>query len=791
MVTITNTKISICLKVNQNKVFTKNFLVHLLDNYFEGMELICITDKKTFSSINIFLKNHNMPTYFKKDTSNILDYVNGDYFLFLDSSDWISGDIEKICKVMDDEKLDIFLNDQIFTQNYFNEKEYCSITDLLNQERISHGMYANILFNQPKYSQNIYKTNFLRKNAADIPNYILQHLDFYFKTMFSTIKVGYGKNSFLQKRFKKDYSLEERILLNFNLNENDNVNDELLQVDLFFNEISKIIDFFIERDIYNEYKYNLLNYLFDLFRNIFEMDIYNNQYYYQKLKVILTNNFSSLHADLVLNLKEENLQFYRNVLNSSVLSELQLLYNYQKLIMENEIIAYQKEKLEYLIEHFLTLRFDIKNMGNFNNSVEIMECDDDSASIYYPNWLNDNRGVGAIVQSMNGNIHFKLRCHRDGILKFNIRGIDLKDKNGNRLPAYVDLLDFSINDEKILRKNILIHHDEPYSYELEVKNNEIIDIRANWKSMSKISDYNKKNRKINNINHFMTGRVDVKNFGGFENSVKVFDISDDDARVVSPGWMRDGSGVGTMIQSVSGDLGFKVKCHHDGVLRIALRGMDFKDKNGVRLPVYIDFTKLIVNGDKVLENTLIHHDKPFVYELNVKDGEIVDLKVTWRPMNHYSHYKPVHRQRYKVNHFMTGRVDVKNFGGFENSVKVFDISDDDARVVSPGWMRDGSGVGTMIQSVSGDLGFKVKCHHDGVLKIALRGMDFKDKNGVRLPVYVDFTSLKVNNKEILENNILTHHDKPFVHKFNVEHNEIIKVNVKWKPMDHNSEFKNP
>lgn len=69
------------------------------------------------------------------------------------------------------------------------------------------------------------------------------------------------------------------------------------------------------------------------------------------------------------------------------------------------------------------------------------------------------------------------------------------------------------------------------------------------------------------------------------------------------------------------------------------RGPDIRDKNNVRFPVYIDFTKLMVNGESIFNNhILVCVDKPYMFEKKVNDSEIIDLHIEWLPFNNSCTY---------------------------------------------------------------------------------------------------------------------------------------------------------
>ena len=84
----------------------------------------------------------------------------------------------------------------------------------------------------------------------------------------------------------------------------------------------------------------------------------------------------------------------------------------------------------------------------------------------------------------------------------------------------------------------------------------------------------------------------------------------------------------------------KFECINDGILKIFLRGPNIFDKNLVRFPVYIDFINFKVNGEQIFkESKLVWHDRPYVFEKEVKNSEIVDVHVEWLPFNKFSVFK--------------------------------------------------------------------------------------------------------------------------------------------------------
>lgn len=171
---------------------------------------------------------------------------------------------------------------------------------------------------------------------------------------------------------------------------------------------------------------------------------------------------------------------------------------------------------------------------------------------------------------------------------------------------------------------------------------------SNYKNQSEIDwlesylDSNNINNKFKyqfnkSLNKYSTARIDVKNFG-CNNNIEIVEISDSNVNCYEPHWFNDKKGIGHVIESNEGILDFKIKCVNSGNLKIYLRGVDFKVKNGEKFPIYINYNMFYINGEKILENKLIWHDKPFIFEKNVENNEILKIHIEWCPVNKLSEF---------------------------------------------------------------------------------------------------------------------------------------------------------
>lgn len=142
--------------------------------------------------------------------------------------------------------------------------------------------------------------------------------------------------------------------------------------------------------------------------------------------------------------------------------------------------------------------------------------------------------------------------------------------------------------------------------------------------------------------NYNTARIDIKNYGFEENKIEILEIDDINAKIETPDWFKTKDGIGTSIHSSTGNLKLKFKCIGDGKLKIKLRGKDIKDKSGNKFPIYIDFTKFIINKHVEFNaHTLLSHEDVYIFEKEVNDSDIIEVSLKWLPFNKKSEYKHV------------------------------------------------------------------------------------------------------------------------------------------------------
>ena len=150
----------------------------------------------------------------------------------------------------------------------------------------------------------------------------------------------------------------------------------------------------------------------------------------------------------------------------------------------------------------------------------------------------------------------------------------------------------------------------------------------------------KKSNIASSLKIYNSARIDIKNYGSNENKIRLIEEILPSSSISFPDWFKSDEGEGMIIESENGSIDIKFECINEGILKIFLRGQDILDKNLVRFPVYIDFINLKVNGEQIFkESKLVWHDRPYIFEKEVKNSEIVDVHVEWLPFNKFSVFK--------------------------------------------------------------------------------------------------------------------------------------------------------
>ena len=135
----------------------------------------------------------------------------------------------------------------------------------------------------------------------------------------------------------------------------------------------------------------------------------------------------------------------------------------------------------------------------------------------------------------------------------------------------------------------------------------------------------------------------------------------------------------------------------------------------------------------------------------------------------------------KFSRYFTARVDIKLMTT-QGDFKIVYVSDNGAKVYKPAWLQKG-GIGHQIQSYAGKLEIVAKSGVDGRIRLNLKGLDIRnpENKSKRIPYWIGYTKLIVNDEVIFDTLTPAWHDKQYSCVLDVKANDEIKIQVEWLP----------
>lgn len=144
----------------------------------------------------------------------------------------------------------------------------------------------------------------------------------------------------------------------------------------------------------------------------------------------------------------------------------------------------------------------------------------------------------------------------------------------------------------------------------------------------------KTNAKLNStvrLRDIIYARIDIKNEGSAANDIEILDISDPSAKIETPSWLCGKNGRSRVIKSNAGTLNLLLLCTGAGNVRLDMRGPDIRDENNGKIPVWIIYTKLVVDGRTVFDAIVpTWHDKSRRHIMHVRNGQVITVLVEWQ-----------------------------------------------------------------------------------------------------------------------------------------------------------------
>lgn len=126
------------------------------------------------------------------------------------------------------------------------------------------------------------------------------------------------------------------------------------------------------------------------------------------------------------------------------------------------------------------------------------------------------------------------------------------------------------------------------------------------------------------------------------------------------------------------------------------------------------------------------------------------------------------------------RIDIKNCGSKNDAVIV---EGNGVKIFHPEWFKNEEGQGVVVEGNSYEQEITVQIPQAGKLKIGFRGQD-KRFNGKRFPLKIYYTSIKINDREILTKPVSVWHDEPYKYEISTREGDKLMLDVKICPYNH-------
>jgi hypothetical protein len=349
-----------------------------------------------------------------------------------------------------------------------------------------------------------------------------------------------------------------------------------------------------------------------------------------------------------------------------------------------------------------------------------------------------------------------------------------------------------VNGKKLFDKVTPVWHNKPYLYKMDVKADEEIKINVEWlphNSENLSTSTSAAAEIIRKFSNYITAKILVrmdKKIG--EENLQIISVSDKNAELSRPEYWQK-SGICHMIDSHKGKLKIIAKAAGDGQVQVQLKGPWVPNpKNKSKLiPYWIDYTKLIVNGETVFNKpTPVWHDKPYIYNMDAKTDEEITIETEWLP--HRSDAELLSKANapaisHNFSYYITAKLFVQMYKKPEpKNLQIVSVSDSGAKVSKPeAWQRFGNCY--MIDSYFGQLEIIAKANDDGQVRVLLAGpwaLDPEDKSK-KIPYWIDYTKLTVNGKLIFDKVTPAWHDKNYIYSIDVKAGDEIKIQTEWLP----------
>lgn len=230
-----------------------------------------------------------------------------------------------------------------------------------------------------------------------------------------------------------------------------------------------------------------------IFKEIFDSKEFENEFLkyfpgevYQKLKLDLYPKYRINLRDIASAVQIMNVVHDVNMANDFAKPDFM---DWMKKYSISDSGSSIETRSSYLLKKFNKIRVDIKNSGDEDCTVVLLESSDDELRSNRPNWDSIYSKKELALSSSKSSLDLKLKVVNDGTLRIKLRSQKFEDKNGNIFPIYIDFTRFAIDGKDIIN-NKLISFNKPFYYKMDVKDSQIVNVHLEWVPFNESCVYN-------------------------------------------------------------------------------------------------------------------------------------------------------------------------------------------------------------------------------------------------------------------------------------------------------------
>lgn len=346
-------KVSVIVPVYNNEEYLNKCLSSLCNQTLNDIEIICINDGSTDSSLDIlndFKRNDERVVVLSQENqgagasrNNGIDIAQGEYISFVDGDDWLEKDsLEKLYNNASNNNSDLVLFNSVERRadNKTKDRIYIPRDDAIDYDNFvfdynySKRLVMNAMF---VVWSKIYKTSFIKENNIKFDTYkIFNDVQFHVESMLLSKRISYVPD----------------ILYNYNkLNESSlqtsksNSNKRLL----VFNVFEGVENFLVEHDLFDEFYTNFIQFKITESKANLERttDEFKEEFYSQMRKEFIRMN---VDIETLEKIPNKYYSFYIHVLNCHTYAHY-------------EIYVFEVSKCR---ENFVNRKYEDEQIAKFN-----------------------------------------------------------------------------------------------------------------------------------------------------------------------------------------------------------------------------------------------------------------------------------------------------------------------------------------------------------------------------------------------------------------------------------------